>query len=179
MLCIDCGAFFDSRGEKWRKKYLELKTEAVHKLKSDARTSEMPQLRNFELDLQIFQVALGLRTDSRLPCPWYRGDLSWIPARAGQREEVEIEVWATARSGHDIAMSASSGCQLCTMLCTITQEYNKLGEPAELKLESWLHLDCISLEPIKLRFLVQGSEAGHYWLDMHVDVQGRHEGMMH
>jgi hypothetical protein len=93
---------------------------------------------------------------------------------------VEIEIWATPRSGHDIAMSASSGCQLCIMLCAITQEYNKLGEPAELELESWLRLDCISLEPIKLCFLVHGSEGvEHYWFDMHVDVQGRHEGMMH
>ena len=179
MLCKDCGAFFESRGEKWREKYLELKREAVHYLKSDPRTSGMPQLRNFELDLEIFQVALALRTDSRLPCPWYKGDLSWIPEEFEQRKDVEIIIWGNPRPGYDIAMSAGSGCQLCIMLCAITQEFNKLGEPAELELESWPHLDRISLEPTKLRFLVQGSEAEHYWLYIHVDVQGRHEGMMH
>jgi hypothetical protein len=178
MLCKDCGAFFESRGEKWREKYLELKREAVHELKSDPRTAQMPQLRNFELDLEIFQVALDLRTDSMLPCPWYKGDLSWIPAEFKQRKDMEIEIWASPRRGYDIAMEASSGCELCTMLCAITQEFNKLGEAAEFELESWLCMDPISLEPTKLRFLVHGSEADHYWFNMLVGVQRRHEGKM-
>jgi hypothetical protein len=69
MLSKDCGAFFESSGEKWRKKFLELKREGVHDHKSDPLPSEMPQLRNFKLDLEIFQVALDLWTDSKLPCP--------------------------------------------------------------------------------------------------------------
>jgi hypothetical protein len=180
MLCKDCGAFFESRGEEWREKYLELKREAVHDLKSDPRTAQMPQLRDFELDLEIFQVALDLRTDSRLPCPWYKGDLSWIPEEFEQREDVKIDIWTmrNLRRGFDIAVSASSGCELCGMLCAVTQEFNKLGEPAEFDFESWLHLDSISLEPTELLFIVDGSEVDHYVFNMHIDVQRRHEGKM-
>ena len=65
MLCVDCGAFFDSRSEKWRKKYLELKTEAVHRLKANAQTSELPQFRDFKLDLKKFRMAL---TRGRIRC---------------------------------------------------------------------------------------------------------------
>ena len=86
MLCVDCGAFFDSRSEKWRKKYLELKTEAVHKLKANAQTSELPQFRDFKLDLEKFRMALDSRSNSMLPCPWYKEDLSWIPTALGQRD---------------------------------------------------------------------------------------------
>ena len=117
-------------------------------------------------------MALDSRSNSMLPCPWYKEDLSWIPTALGQRDEVEIEIWETPRQGCDIATSASSGCELCARLCAITQEFDSLGEPAELELESWLHLDCISLEPTRLRFLVQSSGIEHCWLHMHIEVQG-------
>jgi hypothetical protein len=78
----------------------------------------------------------------------------------------------TAKTMLDIAMWASSGCEPRTMLCAMAKEFDRLGELAELKLGSWLHLDSISLAPTELLFLVQSPIIEHYFLRMHIDVQG-------
>jgi hypothetical protein len=114
MLCKDCGEFFESSGEKWRRKYLDLKRKAVHDLKSDPRTSEMPQLRNFELDLEIFQVALDLRADSKLPVPGIKGIYH------GFRRNLKERMWKSKYGNReDDAMISPCGqaqdvnCVLC------------------------------------------------------------------
>lgn len=169
MFCNYCNAIFNpKRDHKSSEAYLGLKTQAIQRLKSDPRTCDLPQLRDLELDLQVFSTAVDLQGDPLLPCPWYKGDLSWIPPEISKNDVAQINIWETPRQVGDIAMSATLGCELCTMLCAIIKEYERLGEIADLSLECWLEMDCISLAPTQIRFLVRGPIV-HYWLVLHID----------
>jgi hypothetical protein len=170
MFCDRCCEFFDSRkSEKLATEYLKHKTDAIEHLRSNLETSQLPQLSDLELNLEDFREAIKMQSP-QLPCPWYLGDLSWIPTGLTQLDNIELEVWGNPREMSDIQSSVLAGCELCVRLCAITQEFQSLGDHKEFELESWLLLHPVKLIPTGLKFLVLHLTEDHDWLELEIDV---------
>lgn len=175
-LCSNCRGVCEPRGTREGIRYLEFKKEALDHLKSDPTFSELPQLQDLEADLRAFRSALRfMGSDSQIPCPWYMGDLAWLPSEPGMNEVV-VDMWGPETDIRDVVSSSSMGCELCLKLCAIFLEITSLGDPSQLLLESWIVLHPISLKPKLLRVLVQGTNLDHVWIELRVEFQSWQTG---
>ncbi len=163
---MECDKFFRAESSE---KYLERKSNAVLQLKSNSKTSGLPQLQDVELDLEIYQSALRTHVGPPFPCPWYLGDMSWLPTELAE-SEVDEETWDTPRHLHDLVDSASASCELCILLLYIIQHSESFRNSTDLRLGAWLHMHSISLKPTLLRFLVQGP-IEHTWIFVHINLK--------
>ena len=158
MLCDGCKKHFDHSSPERRDELFEYKVRALARLK-ESFGHLRSEVKDFELDLQRFTAELQLHPD-QTPCPWYYGNLSWLPY-AYRSRQVELVVWGKeGRLGEDVDSSADQGCDLCRRLRLLVSQMSVFGEMSQVLFESSVYCDPISLKPNKIRFFVKGAVDG-------------------
>lgn len=180
-LCNYCTDHFDvSNWQYW----LEAKTNALDLLQSKDISGNITDA--LQLDLNRYKSDLVRRgEEDAWPCPWFSGDLDlpmleeeWTMDRQVWRGCYRGDFESEGRLGQSVGRTASSGCHMCTLLCSITSTLPASNSVADFEFGSWTTFHAVTLQPLCIEFRIFQSVEEVHWRTLRLLSTNKCSGML-